>query len=91
LNHVLKNISIKDLNKGIAELKGKIEGKDSAKATLITENYDQFLAAKKVLDRIHRGFVQSTLTYDMLENLEKGMKDLNETTMDKISPLFDCL
>jgi len=72
-------------------LKKKIEGNDSAKATLITENYDQFLAAKRVLDKIHHGFINNACTNKMLENLEKGMKDLNESTMDKIEPLFDCL
>jgi len=59
--NVLKNDSLIDVKTGIHRLKKKLDGltQDSNKVQLIIENYDQFLAAKKVLDRINSKFLSS--------------------------------
>ena len=76
--NVLKNDSLKDVKAGIHRLKKKLDGhtQDSNKVQLIIENYDQFLAAKKVLDRIHDKFLENPGTERTLQALEDGMSHL---------------
>jgi hypothetical protein len=44
-----------------------------------------------VLDNIHHLFVNNPKTLETLEDLERGMNDLQTTTLGKIEPMFDHL
>jgi phosphoserine phosphatase len=79
----------------MAELKKKLDSLDSSeqetKAKLIVANFDSFLAAKQVLDRINSRFLESDETKKQLEQLEQGLQHLKSRTKQQIVPLSEFL
>jgi phosphoserine phosphatase len=84
-----------EFQKGMAELKKKLDSLDSSeqetKAKLIVANFDSFLAAKQVLDRINSRFLESDETKKQLEQLEQGLQHLKSRTKQQIVPLSEFL
>lgn len=84
-----------EFQKGMAELRKKLDSLDSSeqetKAKLIVANFDSFLAAKQVLDRINSRFLESDETKKQLEQLEQGLQHLKSRTKQQIVPLSEFL
>ena len=58
---------------------------------LVISEYDRFLAAKKVLDRLHTEYFDSDKTKAALQGLEKGISLMRYRTNEQISPLQEKL
>ena len=64
LNSVHYNTSLDQFKRGLVQLKDRIDtvsgSEQDTKANLIVQNYDSFLAAKQVLDRINARFLENS-------------------------------
>ena len=54
---------------------------------MIVKNYDEFLAAKRTLDRVHEKFLDNESTNDTLKSLEDGLVHLKKFSTSHIVPL----
>lgn len=85
--------SYHDFERGITKLRLEhtTDGIDQDKVQLILKFYDEFLAAKMVLDRVNRNFVSADKTANSLKALNEGLKYLKINTSESLKPLSEKL
>lgn len=84
LRSVHFDTSLQTFKQGIQSIKEKLSSIDSSEQQtqieLIIANYDSFIAAKQVLDKINSRFLDAEDTSKHLEQLETGLQHLRSRT-----------
>lgn len=84
LRSVHFDTSLETFKQGMKSIRDKLDSVDSSEQQtqidLIIVNYDSFIAAKQVLDKINSRFLEAEDTSKHLEQLETGLQHLRSRT-----------